>query len=45
MNVTVSHRTVIRLLSALGENHDVKAVQWCSSLKELLRDTMMVKLV
>ena len=44
INVTLAHKTVIRLLSALGENHDAKAVQWSNSLKTLLDDTMMVKL-
>ena len=44
INVTVAHRTVICLLTALGENHDAKVVQWCSALRDQLADTMMVKI-
>lgn len=44
INVTVAHRTVIRLLTALGENHDAKVVQWCSALRDQLAAPMMVNL-
>ena len=42
LNVTVSHKTVIRLVTALGENHDVRVVEWRDRLKGLLADDMVI---
>ena len=38
----VSHKTVVRLLTHLGENHDARVVEWRDRLKSLPADDMVI---
>ncbi len=37
LNLTLSHMSLLRLLSEMGANYDVFVVEWCKSLKSNLQ--------
>ena len=41
LNLTVSYKTVIRLLDDFGKDHDMKVQQWRDSLKNFLSSSMV----